>query len=417
MKLAILGGSFNPVHIGHLFLADAALTCLGYDRIILIPTFQSPFKVGVDGASPSNRLEMLAASIPGDPRLTIDDCEIRRQGVSFTIDTIHEIIARYKPEGKLGLILGDDLASTFDQWQSPAEIAELVDIIIARRITAQENSGFESFPYPYKALNNEIMNVSSQMVREKINMSENWRYLVPPGARYLIQDRFLYGFSGDGACAAGDANDADNPDIPKHAQESEKGGAPLTEIIVRIENDARVILSASRFMHSRNTALMAWDICRRFGLDAQRGYLAGIAHDLCKSMGERELVRLARSDGGGESKLEKEKPSLLHARAAAVFVRRKYGITDEDILEAIRCHTTGSRDMGSLAKAVYVADKIEISRHGIDPALRNISRSADLDTLFRAVLDNTVAHLRSREVNLSYGTKRLLAAMHKRNNP
>jgi len=416
MKLAILGGSFNPVHLGHLFLADAVLTGLGYDRIILVPTFQSPFKIGVDGASPSNRIQMLAASIPGDPRLTIDDCEIRRQGVSFTIDTIHEIIARYKPEGKLGLIFGDDLVSTFSQWQSPAEIAELVDIIIARRIASPENSGITDFPYPYKALNNEIMNVSSQMVREKISLNENWRYLVPPGARYLIEDRFLYGFAGGRAYGANAATAANASDIPESA-EKEGGGTALTEIIVRIENDARTMLSASRFMHSRNTALMAWDICSRFGLDAQRGYLAGIAHDMCKSMGERELVRLARADGGGSSKLEKEKPSLLHARAAAVLVRRKYGITDDDILEAIRCHTTGSRDMGSLAKAVYVADKIEISRHGVDPALRNMSQNADLDTLFKAVLDNTVAHLRSREIDLSYGTKRLLAAMHKRNNP
>ena len=403
MKLAILGGSFNPVHIGHLFLADAVLTSLGYDQVIIVPTFQSPFKIGVDGASPSNRVEMLAASIPGDPRLAIDDCEIRRQGVSFTIDTIHEIIDRYRPEGKLGLILGDDLASTFNQWQSPAEIAELVDIIIARRIADTADPGLAAFPYPYRALNNEIMNVSSQMVREKISRGENWRYLVPPGARYLIEDRFLYGFTGGGNV----------PDVP----EQEKGEPAFAETIVRIENAARRILSASRFMHSRNTALLTWDICRRIGLDAQKGYLAGIAHDICKSMGERELVHLARADGGGSSKLEKEKPSLLHARAAAVLVRRKYGITDQEILEAIRCHTTGSRDMGPLAKAVYVADKIEISRHGIDPALRDMSRSADLNTLFRAVLDNTVAHLRSREIDLSYGTKRLLAAMHKRNNP
>jgi len=94
---------------------------------------------------------------------------------------------------------------------------------------------------------------------------------------------------------------------------------------------------------------------------------------------------------------------------------KKYGIEDKDILEAIRCHTTGKQDMGSLAKAVYIADKIEVSRTGIDPSLRNMSLYADLDALFKAVLDNTVAYLRSREVDLSYGTRRLLAAMQKRN--
>ncbi|MDR2111224.1 MAG: adenylyltransferase/cytidyltransferase family protein, partial [Spirochaetaceae bacterium] len=81
MRFAILGGSFNPVHLGHLFLAETVLLSLAYDRIILVPAFRSPFKPGEEGASVRDRLDMLAASIPGDSRLTIDDGEIRREGV------------------------------------------------------------------------------------------------------------------------------------------------------------------------------------------------------------------------------------------------------------------------------------------------------------------------------------------------
>lgn len=416
MKIAILGGSFNPVHVGHLFLADAVLTRFGYDRVILVPAYQSPLKVGAEGASPADRMEMLTASIPGDPRLTVDDCEIRRQGLSFTIDTIHEIIARYRPEGKPGLILGDDLIATFNQWQKPDEIAALVDIIIARRLTDAAGSGIENFPYTYQDLNNEIMNISSCTVRGKINSKEDWRYLVPEGARYLIEDRCLYGFCNNVDVDSADADKEETESPSPHVISEEKNEAHLTETIVRIENYARSILTPPRFHHSRNTALMAWDLCRHFGLDAQKGYLAGIAHDICKQMGEKDLVRLARADGGGSSKIEKEKPSLLHARAGAILIRRKYGITDEDILEAIRCHTTGNWNMGHLAKAVYIADKLEVSRPGVDPALRDMSGKTDLDTLFSAVFNNTVARLKSREINLSYGTKRLLAAMHKRNN-
>ena len=428
MKLAILGGSFNPVHLGHLFLADAVLTGLGYDRVIFVPAFQSPFKIGAEGASPQDRMEMLAASIAADPRLTIDDCEIRREGVSYTIDTLKDIIARYLPTGKPGLILGDDLASTFYKWRNPGEIAELADIIIARRVLdtplgpkgegsewnhgslpggeeyackednrAEEGAGV--FPYPYRALDNEIINVSSRQLREKISRSEAWRYLVPAGARYIIEDRGLYGFSGGESAQA--------------APRGENWG--LTETTVRLENDVRAILSTGRFMHSRNTALLVWDLCRRYGLDPQKGYLAGIAHDMCKSLGEKELIRLARADGGSISKLEQKKPGLLHARAAAVQLKRNYGITDRDILDAIRYHTTGTRDMNALAKIVYIADKIEVSRSGIESAMREMEETVDLETLFAAVLNNTVAYLRSREQDISYGTRRLLAAMHKRN--
>ena len=416
MKLAILGGSFNPVHIGHLFLADAVLTSgasltsdasltgLDYDRVILVPAFQSPFKIDAEGASPRDRMSMLAASIAGDPRMTIDDCEINRQGVSYTIDTLKDIIARYKPEGKPGLILGDDLASTFHKWRNPEEIAELADIIIARRLLEPgtyahvDRSVF--FPYPHRTLDNEIINVSSQLVREKISRGDAWRYLVPSGARHIIEDRFLYGFTGN----AGREN--------TYGLTSE---SRLLETIVRLENEVRTVLDANRFTHSRNTALLSWDLCRRFGLDPQKGYLAGIAHDMCKGLEVEKLIRLANADGGGIQKLEKKKPGLLHARAAAVLLQRKYDIRDRDILEAIRYHTTGKADMGPLAKVVYVADKIEVSRTGVDPVLRKMSRTADLDTLFAAVLDNTVAFLKSHQLDISYGTRRLLAAMQKRN--
>ena len=394
MKYAILGGSFNPVHLGHLFLADAALSSLAYDRIILVPAFQSPFKISTDGVSPNDRFDMLAASIAGDPRLIIDNCEIRREGISYTIDTLKDIISRYNPEGKPGLILGDDLASSFNKWRDPGEIAELADIIIARRFSGTE----ENFPYPFKALNNEILDISSALIREKISRNDSWRYLVPSGARHIIESRSLYGFNGENNPAA-----------------REKAASGLMDTIVRLENDVRAALDTERFIHSRNTALLSWDLCRRFDLDPQKGYLAGIAHDICKFMGNEELIRLAHVDGRSISKLEQKKPSLLHARAAAVYLKRKYSISDRDILEAVRDHTTGSRDMCSLAKVVYIADKIEISRKRVDTTLRKMSQSVDLDTLFAAVLDNTVAYLKSRELDISYGTRRLLLAMQKRN--
>jgi nicotinate-nucleotide adenylyltransferase len=399
VKLAILGGSFNPVHIGHLFLADAALSILGYDRVILVPAYQSPFKPSAEGASPRDRVEMLAASVASDPRITFDDCELKREGVSYTIDTVIDIIGRYRPEGKPGLIMGDDLASTFDNWRRPGEIAELADFIIARR---EGGEALCSFPYPYRALNNEIINVSSHQIREKIGKGDAWRYSVPSGARCIIEDRRLYGFSL-------------SADRGKPTGESEKGG--LAEIIMRLEHDVRSALNYERFVHCRNTALLSWDLCRRFGLESQKGYLAGIAHDMAKNLGNDELIRLAHADGASISKLEQRKPGLLHARAAAVLLQRKYGIRDEDVLEAIRYHTTGTRDMGPLAKIVYVADKIEISRPGVENALREMCVTDDLESLFRAVLGNTVSYLRARQVDISYGTRRLLAARQKRNNP
>jgi nicotinate-nucleotide adenylyltransferase len=146
-------------------------------------------------------------------------------------------------------------------------------------------------------------------------------------------------------------------------------------------------------------------------MDPASGYLAGIAHDMCKSLPESELVRLTKKDGKPVSKLERKKPTLLHARAAAVLLRERFGIHNKDILEAIRLHTMADTEMCPLAKVVFIADKIEVSREHVSSALRDNGSFDDLDALFAAVLDETVAYLRSRKLTLSKGPLRLLEAL------
>jgi nicotinate-nucleotide adenylyltransferase len=178
------------------------------------------------------------------------------------------------------------------------------------------------------------------------------------------------------------------------------------------ETTVRAMISTSRFLHSRNVALLAAELCGRYSLDPQAGYFAGITHDMCKSFTEEELISWAKKDGDRLSKLEKAKPSLLHGRAAAVLLRERFGIHNKDILEAVRLHTIGQHlSMGPLAKALYIAEKIEVSRAGIKAELRDVKAHPNLDALFAAVLDDTVAYLQSRESVLSPGTLRLLEAM------
>ena len=386
MRIAILGGSFDPVHLGHLFLADSVLS-MGYDRIVLIPAFQSPFKINASSASPNDRLDMLCASIAGDPRLTVDACEIQREGVSYTIDTIKEIKERYRPDGKPGLILGDDLTDTFHLWRNAASIPEEAEIILARRLVSGASAITREFLFPHKKLDNELMDISSRLVREKIKEGKNWRYLVPLGARCIIEDRKLY-------------------DLKTH-----DGISSLHETIVLLENAVRRIVSLSRFLHSRNTAILARDLCIRFHLDPSAGYLAGIVHDMCKSMEADELIRLALEDGRGISDLEKEKPGLLHGRAAAVFIQKHYKIKDQEILDSVSSHVTGGPDMSALAKIIYIADKIEVTRNWPPLRIRELCEEGDLDELFEAVLEDNVTFLHSQRKEIAEGTLRLLAAM------
>ncbi|MDR2901361.1 MAG: nicotinate (nicotinamide) nucleotide adenylyltransferase [Treponema sp.] len=389
MKFAIFGGSFNPIHNGHLALAEAARLAFGYDRIILIPSFQSPFKPEFQGSSAQDRLDMCAAAISGDETLTLDDCEIKREGVSYTIDTVNYIDKKYRPDGKLGLIIGDDLAPDFHKWRNAEDLAAQTDIILARRLSANHDE--ISFSFPHKRLHNDIVELSSGAVRNCIEADKSWHFLVPQPVRFIIEKRGLYG--------------------------CEQAASPYAEIIAHIEHHARMLLPFNRFIHSRNTALLASELCDRFGVDSQKGYLAGIAHDICKMMNEKCMIELVQKDGEEISKIEEKKFSLLHGRAAAVYIKENFQINDEDILEAVRFHTYASENMGVLAKIVYIADKIEIGREGIDPKMRDFTKYKDIDSLFELVFKDTVAYLNAKNLTISEGTLKLMEVIQKGRNP
>jgi nicotinate-nucleotide adenylyltransferase len=361
VKLAVFGGSFNPIHNGHLCLADAALQAFRFDQLLLVPANISPFKAPAvaapELASNADRLDMILASITGDSRLAVDDTELNRGGISYTIDTLKEITDRYRPKEKIALILGDDLAADFVRWKDAEEIAGMADIILARRT----DSG-DVFPFPHKKLDNEVINISSAMVRERIAGGKTWRYLVPRGARILIEERALYG-----------------------AGAAEKD----LSLIARVEDMARLTLSAKRFIHSRNTAFLARRLALRYGMDANAAYLAGIAHDMAKTL----------------------EPGLHHGRAAAVLLEKCFDVHNKDILEAVEFHTTGKPGMGNLAKAVYIADKIEFSRKDVEGVFREkvFDPNTELNGLFYAVLEDNVHWLEEeKKIKASEDTLRLL---------
>jgi nicotinate-nucleotide adenylyltransferase len=239
-------------------------------------------------------------------------------------------------------------------------------------------------------MQNDVMQISSAQVRDLISQGKHWRYLVPTGARTIIQERRLYG------CPAEPADRTAGPSL-----------------IVRMEEEVRRRLSQPRFLHSRQVAAMASDLSRLFGLDSRAAYLAGICHDIAKQLGEEELFKLAETDKRAVSPLEKRKPSLLHGRAGAALLKKEYGIRDQEILEAVAFHTTGASAMGPLAKVIYIADKLEFSREGVEGRLRDFSGYAGtgergLDRLFGKILRETIAWLRVKNIDPSEDALRLL---------
>ncbi len=149
----------------------------------------------------------------------------------------------------------------------------------------------------------------------------------------------------------------------------------------KIREYEKTHLDAERYAHCERVGQTARLLCRKFGIDEDVGYSAGLAHDMCKNMEPAVMLTLAAADGYPVSEEEKNKPSLLHGRAAAVLLRNTFKVTDEDYLEAVAWHTYGKKSLSVLGKIIYTADKFEPGRKYITKEFYDEMLSLPLDEL------------------------------------
>jgi len=189
MRIAILGGTFNPPHIGHLILIEELLVRGDFQEVLVIPANIPPHKTVQEDPGPQMRLALLDASIQGWPHVVIEDCELKRTGPSYSVDTLEQLWNQKRFDEKPALIIGDDLAADFmTAWKDPMRILQLADIVIAHRRTAAELS----LEYPHYYLENLLIPISSTLIRERIQTEGAWKSLVVPQVRTLIEYYGLY---------------------------------------------------------------------------------------------------------------------------------------------------------------------------------------------------------------------------------
>lgn len=194
MKIGVLGGTFNPVHAGHLILAEELREKLRLDKVIFIPTFIPPHKKTRDIAAAAQRLAMVRLAIRGNPCFSVSDVEIRRKGASYTIDTIRQLKKTF-PRDELVFIIGSDLLQYLDEWKDIGEVTKLVKFVVATRPGFPlENLRTVSARYtnistvPIRAVD-----ISGFQVRECIRKGRSFRYLVPEAVhRYIVKNK-VYG--------------------------------------------------------------------------------------------------------------------------------------------------------------------------------------------------------------------------------
>ncbi|MFZ0828794.1 MAG: nicotinate-nucleotide adenylyltransferase [Verrucomicrobiia bacterium] len=176
MKIGLFGGSFDPVHHGHLLVAQAALEELGLDRLFFIPTAQSPFKLQNHAASASARLQWLRLALAGKSLCEVDDQEIRRGGVSYTIETLRDYVKRF-PNAQFFYLIGADNAGKLNEWREAAELARLAEFVAIPR----PGGAAATFPPPFRGrmLRGFPLGVSSSEIRARVKAGRPIDHLVP----------------------------------------------------------------------------------------------------------------------------------------------------------------------------------------------------------------------------------------------
>lgn len=180
------------------------------------------------------------------------------------------------------------------------------------------------------------------------------------------------------------------------------------ELTEKIRAYTQASVKKSRYEHSLRVAAMCARICRFYGLDADKGYLAGIGHDMCKDLEIPKMIELAERDGNPVSDFELNKPSLLHGRAAAVMMKEDFGIDDRDILEAVANHTSGKKGMCDLTKALFIADKIEPGRPQASAEYIEAKFRLSLNCMLYSVLKENYDYLKKKGYEVMPGSLELL---------
>jgi nicotinate-nucleotide adenylyltransferase len=191
VRIGVFGGTFDPPHVGHLILAADACDALRLDRLIFVPAAAQPFKVETPAlASPADRLEMVRLAVAEDSRYVVEDTEIRREGLSYTVDTLEEIAGK-NAGAELFLLIGQDALKGFSGWKKHTRVRELSTLAVMRRAGSQ-GAGEAMEADGVVEISARRVDVSSTEIRDRLAAGKSIKGFVPESVERFITARRLY---------------------------------------------------------------------------------------------------------------------------------------------------------------------------------------------------------------------------------
>ncbi len=190
--VGIFGGTFNPIHTGHLIIAQYVLTKFKFDRIVFVPSYIAPYKSDIDMASSVDRLRMIKLSIKGNKKFFCSDFEIKSNKESYTLNTVKHF---YNDKDKIFFIIGDEWLEKFDKWHNYEQIFDYTNLIVIRRVYNKIKipTKLKKFSNKIEIADNPIIDISSSMVRECIKKGFDIKYMVNDMALKYMKRKGIYG--------------------------------------------------------------------------------------------------------------------------------------------------------------------------------------------------------------------------------
>ncbi len=385
-RIGIYGGTFNPPHIGHVQAAKQAVELLGLSKLLMIPDRIAPHKqLPPNSPSGEQRLEMLRIAAADCAGIEVSDIELRREGVSYTWETVEALRAVY-PDAELVLLMGTDMFLSFRTWKNPDRIMNNATLGVFCRGEKGEKAAIEAQKAEMERggakvelVHNEVLPISSTQLRRLLAFHCADDFL-PAGVGEYIRENGLY-----------DVN-ADWKNLPMEE---------LEQVVIRLLNPNRV----RHVLGCRDTAV---ELARRWGADETDAARAGILHDITKALDGPLQLTLCRAYDKILGDFSIKYPKTLHALTGSLVAERIFG-ENEAVVSAIESHTTGKADMNLLETIIYVADYMEPNRDfpGVEK-LRELAFT-DIRAALKLGLEMTLEHLKRQGSEVSPESREALA--------
>lgn len=323
MRIGIFGGSFDPVHIEHVRLAEAAVESLALDALLIMPAHTPPHKTDKALSSDGDRLEMCRLAFEGCKKTQVSDYEMRAGGTSFTYLTCRHFRRLY-PDATLYWLVGTDMLRDFPSWKNPEEILSLATLAVCARnepvarLEKEAEDFYARFCERFEVIAYRGGDVSSTKIRALAAAGEDISPFTGKRVAAYVADNGLY-------------------EIP-HAKE------------------ALDLEKPSRRAHSVRVAVLAAERAAGLKIDEKRALTAALFHDCAKNL-PPDSPRLE-----GFTPPSGVPAAVVHQYAGAYVAEHAFGISDGEILDAIRYHTSGRENMSLLGKLIFLADMLESGR-------------------------------------------------------